>query len=110
MPAIAIRSVGMFSATIRPLYIGSVSDYHDVGGVLTLSGFKEICTVDHEKGYPSAPFGSLRNSNFLAIAYSWELDEIDSRSNGSMRPSSMYFFTHSASAEHMSNCDPVCLT
>ena len=38
IPAIAIRSVGMFSATIRPLYAGSVSDSQDVGGVLTLAG------------------------------------------------------------------------
>src|SRR5262245_155886 len=39
MPAIAIRSVGMFSATIRPLYWGSVSDCQDVGGVLSVSVF-----------------------------------------------------------------------
>src|SRR6476619_1369675 len=38
IPPIAIRSVGMFSATIRPLYWGSASDSQDVGGVLTLAG------------------------------------------------------------------------
>src|SRR4029079_9907154 len=38
MPPIAIRSGGMFSATIRPLYWGSVSDSQVVGGVLTLAG------------------------------------------------------------------------
>src|SRR6478736_1247493 len=38
IPPIAIRSVGMFSATIRPLYWGSVNDSQVVGGVLTLAG------------------------------------------------------------------------
>src|SRR5215470_15270933 len=37
-PLAIIVTISLFSAAIWPLYIGSVSDSHDVGGVLILSG------------------------------------------------------------------------